>query len=353
MGNVALRLRPTERPDTWEVQGRGELQLAVLIETMRREGFELTVGKPQVVTREIDGVLHEPMERVAIDVPDDYLGVVTQLMALRKGVLIEMVNHGTGWVRMDYRVPARGLVGFRTEFLTETRGTGMLHHVFDGWAPWHGAFRTKRNGSMVADRLGVTTTATRLMSSQERGTLLRRPGHGGLRGDGRRGERPGRGDGREPDEGEEADQHPRRRRRRMPSASPRRSSSRSSRLSNSSPRTSASRSRPDPCGCAKSSSTRPPEAGSAAGPGGQRLSGARATIRIEGSEGRARTSNIWLQRPAFCQLNYLGTVQHRGLRCDVHLCVNCRRSRLPPHDRPGAERCRRLSLAGIGQNGQR
>ncbi len=138
VGNVALRVLPTERPDTWEVQGRGELQLAVLVETMRREGFELTVGKPQVVTREIDGKLHEPMERVAIDVPDDYLGVVTQLLALRKGTLIEMVNHGTGWVRMDYRVPARGLVGFRTEFLTETRGTGILHHVFDGWEPWHG-----------------------------------------------------------------------------------------------------------------------------------------------------------------------------------------------------------------------
>src|SRR6185437_7398329 len=123
IGNVSLRIQPTERPDTWEVQGRGELQLAVLVETMRREGFEMTVGKPQVVTREVDGRVEEPMERVAIDVPEDYLGVV---------------NHGTGWVRMDYRVPARGLVGFRTEFMTETRGTGMLHHVFDGWEPWHG-----------------------------------------------------------------------------------------------------------------------------------------------------------------------------------------------------------------------
>jgi GTP-binding protein len=171
VGNVSLRVLTTERPDTWEVQGRGELQLAVLVETMRREGFEMTVGKPQVVTREIDGKLHEPMERVAIDVPDDYLGVVTQLMALRKGSLIEMVNHGTGWVRMDYRVPARGLVGFRTEFMTETRGTGMLHHVFDGWEPWHGELKTKRNGSMVADRQGLTTGYT-LMSLQERGVLL-------------------------------------------------------------------------------------------------------------------------------------------------------------------------------------
>ena len=175
IGNVSLRVLPTERPDTWEVQGRGELQLAVLVETMRREGFELTVGKPQVVTREIDGKLHEPMEQVAIDVPDDYLGVVTQLMALRKGMLIEMVNHGTGWVRMDYRIPARGLVGFRTEFMTETRGTGMLHHIFDGWEPWHGDIKTKRNGSMVADRRGFTTGYT-LMSLQERGLLLVGPG---------------------------------------------------------------------------------------------------------------------------------------------------------------------------------
>jgi GTP-binding protein len=170
VGNVSLRVAPTERPDTWEVQGRGELQLAVLVETMRREGFELTVGKPRVVTREIDGVLSEPMERVAIDVPDDYLGVVTQLLALRKGTMTEMVNHGTGWVRLDYRVPARGLVGFRTEFLTETRGTGILHHVFDGWAPWQGELRTRRNGSMVADRRGVTTTYA-LMNLQERGSL--------------------------------------------------------------------------------------------------------------------------------------------------------------------------------------
>jgi GTP-binding protein len=171
IGNVSLRVGPTERPDAWEVQGRGELQLAVLVETMRREGFELTVGKPQVVTREIDGKLHEPMERVAVDVPADYLGVVTQLLALRKGSMIEMVNHGTGWVRLDYRVPARGLVGFRTEFLTDTRGTGVIHHVFDGWEPWHGELRTRRNGSMVADRRGATTTYA-LMSLQERGTLL-------------------------------------------------------------------------------------------------------------------------------------------------------------------------------------
>jgi GTP-binding protein len=171
VGNVSLRVLPTPRPDTWEVQGRGELQLAVLVETMRREGFELTVGKPQVVTREIDGKLHEPMERVAIDVPEDYVGVVTQLLALRQGRLDEIVNHGTGWVRMDYRVPSRGLVGFRTEFLVETRGTGVLHNVFDGWEPWHGALKTRRNGSMVADRRGMSTTEA-LMTLQERGTML-------------------------------------------------------------------------------------------------------------------------------------------------------------------------------------
>src|SRR5213076_2032293 len=124
VGNVSIRILPTERPDTWEVQGRGELQLAVLVEIMRREGFELTVGKPQVITKTIDGKLHEPMERLTVDIPEDYLGVVTQLMALRKGRMEQMVNHGTGWIRMEYLVPARGLIGFRTEFLTETRGTG-------------------------------------------------------------------------------------------------------------------------------------------------------------------------------------------------------------------------------------
>ena len=244
-------MQPTERPDTWEVQGRGELQLAVLVETMRREGFELTVGKPQVVTREIDGKLHEPMERVAIDVPDDYLGVVTQLMALRKGPLIEMVNHGTGWVRMDYRVPARGLVGFRTEFMTETRGTGMLHHVFDGWEPWHGELKTKRNGSMVADRRG---THHRLHPDEPPGAghAPRRPGHRGLRGHGRRGERPRRGDGRQPDQGEEADQHPVGRAPTRPSASLPRCCSPWSRRSSSSPTTSASRSPRSRCGCARS-----------------------------------------------------------------------------------------------------
>jgi len=175
VGNVALRVFNTERPDAWEVQGRGELQLAVLVELLRREGFELTVGKPQVLTREINGKLHEPVERVAIDVPEDYLGVVTQLVALRKGRMVQMVNHGTGWVRMEFIVPARGLIGFRTEFLTETRGTGQLHHVFEGFEPWFGELRTRPQGSLVSDRRGPTTTYA-LINLQERGSMFIGPG---------------------------------------------------------------------------------------------------------------------------------------------------------------------------------
>ncbi len=175
IGNVSLRVLPTERPDTWEVQGRGELQLAVLVELMRREGYELTVGKPQVVTREIDGKLCEPMERMTIDIPEDYVGVVTQLLALRRGRMEQMINHGTGWVRMDYVVPARGLIGFRTEFLTETRGTGIINHVFAGWEPWHGEIRTRPSGSLVADRAGRVASFA-LFSLQERGILFVGPG---------------------------------------------------------------------------------------------------------------------------------------------------------------------------------
>jgi len=171
VGNVSLRVLPTERPDTWEVQGRGELQLAVLVEIMRREGFELTVGKPQVLTRLIDGKVHEPVERVSIDIPEDYIGVVTQLFALRKGRLENMTNHGTGWVRMELLIPARGLIGVRTEFLTETRGTGQLHHVFDRFEPWHGELRTRPTGALVADRTGPTTFYA-LLSLQERGSLF-------------------------------------------------------------------------------------------------------------------------------------------------------------------------------------
>jgi GTP-binding protein len=174
VGNVSLRVTPTSRPDAWEVQGRGELQLAVLVELMRREGFELTVGKPEVLTRDVDGKTHEPVERVAIDVPEDYIGVVTQLLALRKGRMQQMVNHGTGWARMEYLVPARGLIGFRTEFLTETRGAGIMHHVFDRWEPWHGELRTRPTGSLVSDRRGPAT-AFAIFNLQERGSLFVAP----------------------------------------------------------------------------------------------------------------------------------------------------------------------------------
>jgi GTP-binding protein len=175
VGNVSLRVLPTSRPDAWEVQGRGELQLAVLVELMRREGFELTVGKPEVLVREIDGKRHEPVERIAIDIPEDFVGVVTQLLVLRKGRMQQMVNHGTGWARMEYLVPARGLIGFRTEFLTETRGAGIMHHVFDRWEPWFGELRTRPTGSLVADRRGQATGFA-IQNLQERGSLFVGPG---------------------------------------------------------------------------------------------------------------------------------------------------------------------------------
>ena len=175
IGNVSIRVKPTDRPDTWEVQGRGELQLAVLVEMMRREGFELTVGKPQVVTKVIDGKVHEPVERLTIDAPEEFVGVTTQLMGLRRGRMEQMVNHGTGWVRMEFLVPARGLIGFRTEFLTETRGTGIMNHVAEGYEPWAGDFRTRPTSSLVADRTGVVTSYA-LFNLQERGTLFVGPG---------------------------------------------------------------------------------------------------------------------------------------------------------------------------------
>ncbi len=175
VGNVSLRVKETERPDTYEVQGRGELQLAVLVEMMRREGFELTVGQPHVVEREIDGKRHEPVELLSVDVPEEYVGTVTQLLAARKGRMEHMINHGTGWVRMDYLIPARGLIGFRTEFLTETRGTGIMHHVFDRWEPWAGELLTRNSGVLVADRRGATVTFS-LFTLQERGSLFVGPG---------------------------------------------------------------------------------------------------------------------------------------------------------------------------------
>ncbi|MBX6383133.1 MAG: translational GTPase TypA [Microbispora sp.] len=175
VGNVSLRVLPTESPDAWEVQGRGELALAILVEQMRREGYELTVGKPRVVTKVIDGKVHEPVERLTVDCPEEYLGAVTQLLAVRKGRMEHMTNHGTGWIRMEFVVPSRGLIGFRTEFLTETRGTGLVHHVFDGYEPWFGELRTRNTGSLVADRAGQVT-AFAMLNLQERGTLFVSPG---------------------------------------------------------------------------------------------------------------------------------------------------------------------------------
>ena len=217
VGNVSLRVLPTTRPDAWEVQGRGELQLAILVELMRREGFELTVGKPEVLTKEVDGKRLEPVERVAIDIPEEFIGVVTQLLALRKGRLQEMVNHGTGWARMEYLVPARALIGFRTEFLTETRGTGILHHVFEAWEPWHGELRTRPTGSLVADRRGQATGFA-IANLQERGSLFIAPGRRAVRGHGRRRERTRQRPRRERVEAEEADEHARRRQRRARAA---------------------------------------------------------------------------------------------------------------------------------------
>ncbi|MBA3020125.1 translational GTPase TypA [Propionicimonas sp.] len=174
IGNVSIRVLNTERPDTWEVQGRGELQLAVLVEMMRREGFELTVGKPEVLTRMVNGKLEEPVERLTVDVPEDHVGTISQLMGTRRARMEQMVNHGTGWVRVEYVIPARGLIGFRTEFLTETRGTGIMHHVFEGYEPWSGEIKTRQSGSLVADRTG-TVTGFALFNLQERGTLFVSP----------------------------------------------------------------------------------------------------------------------------------------------------------------------------------
>ncbi|WP_409469888.1 translational GTPase TypA [Streptomyces sp. HC307] len=175
IGNVSLRVLDTERPDAWEVQGRGELALAILVETMRREGYELTVGKPQVVTKDVDGKTYEPVERMTIDVPEEHMGAVTQLMGVRKGRMDNMSNHGSGWVRMEFVVPSRGLIGFRTEFLTQTRGTGIAHSIHEGFEPWFGALQTRNNGSLVADRSGAVT-AFAMTNLQERGVLFVEPG---------------------------------------------------------------------------------------------------------------------------------------------------------------------------------
>ncbi len=212
VGNVSIRVADTERPDAWEVHGRGELQLVVLLEMMRREGFELTAGQPQVITREIDGVMHEPVERMAIDAPEEYVGVITQMLALRKGRMEQMVNHSTGWVRLDYLVPARSLIGFRTEFLTETRGTGLLHHVFDRWEPWAGAHADPphRLARVRSRRRERQLRAVRTPGARH---AVRRAGRGRLRGHDRRRERALRGPGRESRQAEAADQRARRQRR--------------------------------------------------------------------------------------------------------------------------------------------
>ena len=174
VGNVSLQVLPTERPDAWEVRGRGELALAILVETMRREGYELTVGRPSAVTKEIGGKLHEPFERLSIDVPEEYLGAVTQLVSVRRGRMETMTNHGTGWVRLAFLVPSRGLIGFRTQFLTDTRGTGIAHHVFEGYEPWAGDIRGRANGSLVADRAGAANSYA-MFNLQERGSLFVSP----------------------------------------------------------------------------------------------------------------------------------------------------------------------------------
>ena len=191
------------------MQGRGELQLAVLVEMMRREGFELTVGKPQVLVREINGKLHEPVERLTVDIPEDHVGTITQLMGTRRARMEQMVNHGTGWVRVEYVIPARGLIGFRTEFLTETRGTGIMHHVFEGYEPWAGEIKTRQSGSLVADRTGVVTGYA-LFNLQERGSLFVAPGDEVYEGMIVGREPASRRHGREPHQGEEAHQRPHR-----------------------------------------------------------------------------------------------------------------------------------------------
>ena len=205
--NVALHVEPGDSADSFKVSGRGELQMAILIETMRREGFELTVSKPEVITREIDGVLHEPMEHLVIDCPEDYVGVVTQKIAGRKGRMTNMVNHGTGRVRLEFRIPSRGLIGFRSQFLTDTRGTGLLNHLFDGYEPWQGEIPHRTNGALVADRAGAAV-GVRYRARAGARRDVRRAGRTRVRGHDRRRERARGRHRRQHHEGEEAHQHP-------------------------------------------------------------------------------------------------------------------------------------------------
>ena len=256
VGNVSIKVVDIDRPDAWEVQGRGELALAVLVEQMRREGFELTVGKPQVVTQTIDGKLHEPFEAMTIDCPDEFVGAITQLMAGRKGRMEEMTNHAAGWVRMDFIVPSRGLIGFRTDFLTLTRGTGIANAVFDGYRPWAGEIRARHTGSLVSDRTGHDH-AVRDDPARRPRPVLRRAGRGHLRGPGRRHQPARRGPRRQRHPREEADQHAVARPPMSSRRWPGRWSSTSSRRWSSAPPTNASRSPPRSCGCARSSWTPP------------------------------------------------------------------------------------------------
>ena len=206
LGNVSIRVEPTDTPEQMKVVGRGELQLSILIEMMRREGFEIQVSRPDIVTKEIDGKIVEPVEELVIDVPEDHQGIVIAQVGERRGTMTKMVNNGSGRVRLEFRIPARGLIGFRSQFMTDTKGTGIMNHIFSSWEPWHGAIPSRANGALVADRAGVAT-AYAIFNLQERGEIFIDPGHPGLRGHGHRRERPAQRHGRQRHEREEADQH--------------------------------------------------------------------------------------------------------------------------------------------------
>ena len=214
-----MRVEDTESPEQMKVIGRGELQLSILIEMMRREGFEVQVSRPDIVTKEVNGVKMEPVEELVIDVPEDFQGVVIAQAGTRRGVLTKMVNHGSGRVRLEFRIPARGLIGFRSQFLTDTKGTGIMNHLFAGWEPWHGAIAARTTGALVADRIGVAT-AYAIYNLQERGEIFIDPGHRRVRGDDHRRERARQRHGRQRHQGEEADEHARLERRRGDSADP-------------------------------------------------------------------------------------------------------------------------------------
>ena len=217
LGNVSIRVEPTDTPEQMKVLGRGELQLSILIEMMRREGFELQVSRPDIVTKEVNGKVMEPVEELVIDVAEEFQGVVIAQVGIRRGTMTKMVNHGSGRVRLEFRIPARGLIGFRSQFLTDTKGTGIMNHLFAGWEPWHGAIAARATGALVADRTGVAT-AFAIWNLQERGEIFIEPGAARLRRHDHRRERPRERHGRQRHEGKEADEHARvgRRRSRPP-----------------------------------------------------------------------------------------------------------------------------------------